>query len=107
MCSTFNEEKMIAIGNPPFGKRLKLAIDFFNHCTKFCHTIAFIVPVQFRKFGVQRHLDKDFHLIYQNRQEYPSESMVRRRDELPLRRLCFRLEFVESFERKILFCKMS
>lgn len=65
LCSTFNEEKMIAIGNPPFGKRSKLAIDFFNHCAKFCHTIAFIVPVQFQKFGVQRHLNEDFHLIYE------------------------------------------
>lgn len=56
---------LIAIGNPPFGKRSKLAIEFFNHCAKFCHTIAFIVPVQFQKYGVQSHLDKDFHLIYE------------------------------------------
>lgn len=60
----FSGENMIAIGNPPFGKRSKLAIEFFNHCAKFCHSIAFIVPVQFQKYGVQKCLNKDFYLIY-------------------------------------------
>lgn len=61
----FNNKKMTAIGNPPFGKRSKLAIDFFNHCARFCETIAFIVPVQFKKYGVQSRLDENFHLIYE------------------------------------------
>lgn len=62
---SFDNHDLIAIGNPPFGKRSKLAIKFFNHAAKFCHTIAFIVPVQFQKYGVQSHLDKDFRLIYE------------------------------------------
>ena len=58
-------KKIIAIGNPPFGKRAHLAMDFFNHCAKYCHSIAFIVPVQFQKYSVQTHLDQAFHLIYE------------------------------------------
>ena len=33
------------IGNPPFGKRGKLAIAFFNHAARLADTVAFIVPV--------------------------------------------------------------
>lgn len=53
----------ITIGNPPFGKRSKLAIDFFNHAAKFSKIIAFIVPVSFMKWGVQKELDKNFNLL--------------------------------------------
>ncbi len=56
-------EKTVVIGNPPFGKRAKLAIDFFNHSTKFSDTIAMIFPLQFRKWSVQSKLNKQFDLI--------------------------------------------
>lgn len=51
------------IGNPPFGKRSKLAIDFFNHASKFSNYIAFIVPVSFMKWSVQKELNPNFALI--------------------------------------------
>ena len=37
----------ITIGNPPFGKRSKLATDFFNKAASMSEVIAFIVPVSF------------------------------------------------------------
>ena len=52
----------ITIGNPPFGKRSKLAIDFFNHAAKFSKIIAFILPVSFMKWGVQKELASNFNL---------------------------------------------
>ena len=52
----------VTIGNPPFGKRSKLAIDFFNHAAKFSKIIAFIVPVSFMKWGVHKELDNNFKL---------------------------------------------
>ena len=52
----------ITIGNPPFGKRSKLAIDFFNKAAKMSEVIAFIVPVSFMKWGVQKNLDLNFAL---------------------------------------------
>lgn len=52
----------ITIGNPPFGRRSKLAIDFFNHAAKYSKIIAFIVPVSFMKWGVHKELDPNFNL---------------------------------------------
>ena len=53
----------VVVGNPPFGKRSKTAIDFFNHAAKYAKIIAFIVPVSFMKWSVQKELDKRFHLV--------------------------------------------
>ena len=52
----------ITIGNPPFGKRSKLAINFFNKAAKMSEVIAFIVPVSFMKWSVQKNLDLNFAL---------------------------------------------
>lgn len=57
------EEHLITIGNPPFGSRSKLAIQFFNYAAKFSDIIAFIVPVSFMKWSVQKELTKDFALV--------------------------------------------
>ena len=61
---TPKEQKIITIGNPPFGKRATLAIKFFNYASKFSDYIAFIVPLQFEKWSVQKNLNKDFKLIF-------------------------------------------
>lgn len=52
----------ITIGNPPFGSRSKLAIDFFNKAATMSDVIAFIVPVSFMKWNVQKNLDFNFAL---------------------------------------------
>lgn len=57
------QEHFITIGNPPFGQRSKLAIQFFNYAAKFSDIIAFIVPVSFMKWSVQKELNKTFFLI--------------------------------------------
>lgn len=65
--STKNEElgeNLITIGNPPFGKRSHLAMDFFNKAAEVSDIIAFIVPLQFEKYGVQSKLNKEFKLIH-------------------------------------------
>jgi predicted RNA methylase len=67
-----NKKSILVIGNPPFGKRAKIAIAFFNHASQWATTIAFIVPVQFRKWSVQKHLNKRFHLIVDN--DLPKDS---------------------------------
>lgn len=61
----FNPEykNYITIGNPPFGKRSKLATDFFNHASMFSDIIAFIVPVSFMKWNVQKELNHNFALV--------------------------------------------
>lgn len=54
----------VVIGNPPFGKRAKLAVDFINRAASFASYIAFILPVQFRKFGTQKLLHPSLSLIH-------------------------------------------
>jgi hypothetical protein len=61
---SLNYKNICAVGNPPFGKRSKLAIEFFNHAAAFANTIAFIVPVQWQKWGVQSKLPKDWKLTH-------------------------------------------
>jgi len=58
-----NKNKYVIIGNPPFGHRSNLAVDFFNHSAEIAGTIAFIVPRQFQKYSVHSRLDLDFKLI--------------------------------------------
>ncbi len=55
-------QKYIVIGNPPFGKRANLAVQFFNH-SHFADIIAFIVPVSFRKYWIHKKLNPAYQLI--------------------------------------------
>jgi len=53
----------VVIGNPPFGKRAKLAIAFFNQAARFADIVAFILPIGFRKFTTHKHLDPNMRFI--------------------------------------------
>ena len=53
----------VVVGNPPFGHRSKLAIRFFNRAAAMANTIAFVVPVQFRKYSVHKNLRPGFRWI--------------------------------------------
>lgn len=57
--------KIVMIGNPPFGKRGKLALEFINHASKVWNTklIAFILPIQFDKYLLQSKVDPELKLI--------------------------------------------
>lgn len=56
--------KIHTIGNPPFGKNSRLAIDFFNHAASFSESISFVIPRTFRKTSILNRLSLDFHMIY-------------------------------------------
>ena len=58
-----NRNDFITIGNPPFGKRSSLAIDFFNRAATMSNVIAFILPVSFMKWNVQKNLNSNFSLL--------------------------------------------
>lgn len=57
-----NYSNILVCGNPPFGEQNKLAIAFFNEAAKFCNTIAFILPLSFKKPSIQNMLDLSFSL---------------------------------------------
>jgi hypothetical protein len=64
-------QRVLVIGNPPFGKVSSLAVKFFNHAASFASVIAFIVPRTFRRVSIQNKLHLSFHLLYD--QELPLE----------------------------------
>lgn len=61
----FNKSKIIVIGNPPFGNRSKIAIDFINQSLNYAETVAFILPNQFKKYSAQSKINDKLKLIGQ------------------------------------------
>lgn len=57
-----NTNKILVIGNPPFGQQGSLAVKFINHAAKFANTIAFILPASFNKKSVQNRIHPNLHL---------------------------------------------
>lgn len=58
-------KKNIVIGNPPFGLRGQLALQFINHAAEFCDFICFILPPLFNSNGKgspMLRINKDFYL---------------------------------------------
>jgi hypothetical protein len=64
------------IGNPPFGKNCKTAIQFINHAASFANLIAFILPSTFCKPNLQNKLDTRLRLV--ESVMLPSDSFVPR-----------------------------
>ena len=78
------EPNTTIIGNPPFGSRSKEAINFFNHAAKFnVKTIAFIVPITFKKWSVQKQLNSNYSLIFE--QILPHNSFLKNEKEYSVR----------------------
>lgn len=64
---------LIVIGNPPFGHRGVLALEFINHSSSADY-VAFILPMFYQSLGKGsiRYRVKNFNLIYE--EELPSDS---------------------------------
>lgn len=59
--------KNVVVGNPPFGKSSKLAIEFFKHASNNCDVIAFIIPVTWEKYTIHKHLPMGWGLVVNER----------------------------------------
>lgn len=59
-------EKIVCVGNPPFGLRGNLALRFINHAAKFSDFVAFILPPLFDSDGKGSCMGrvKNLNLIY-------------------------------------------
>lgn len=55
-------EKKIVIGNPPFGYKGGLAMEFIQ-ASSFADVIAFVLPKGFKKDSVKNRIPLNFHLI--------------------------------------------
>lgn len=72
------DRKYIVIGNPPFGLRGHLALQFINHSSKFADIVAFILPQLFESDGKgvpSKRVDKQLRLAHSER--IPSNSFKR------------------------------
>jgi hypothetical protein len=61
----FERQKIIFVGNPPFGRNSTLAIDFFKHASNFADVICFIIPRTWMKYSIHRRLPSDYGLYFQ------------------------------------------
>ncbi len=57
------DKKRVIVGNPPFGHRGKLALDFLNKSLNEAPIVAFILPNLFKRYSVQKHIDKRAKLV--------------------------------------------
>ncbi|MGL2457239.1 SAM-dependent methyltransferase [Helicobacter pylori] len=58
----FNQ-RCVVIGNPPFGHRGKLALNFLNKSLNEAPIVAFILPNLFKRYSIQKHIDKRAKLV--------------------------------------------
>ena len=59
-----NQQNLITISNPPFGRNNALSVPFFNHAASFSDAICFIVPRSWRKWSVTNRLNLNFELVF-------------------------------------------
>jgi predicted RNA methylase len=65
----------ITIGNPPFGYKGKLAVSFINQCSEWGPIVVFILPIQFRRYNIQKHIYSNLKLIYSS-DNFPKNSFT-------------------------------
>lgn len=61
--NTFSAQRMV-IGNPPFGKRGKLALQFLNKSLQEAPFVAMIFPNIFNRYSCQKQINPQAMLIY-------------------------------------------
>jgi hypothetical protein len=67
-------KEAVFFGNPPFGKKGRLAIDFLNKSLQYGKTVGFIIPIQFKKYSVQKQINKDAKLVFER--SLPDDSFL-------------------------------
>ncbi len=73
--SKFFGSKPVIVGNPPYGKKAKLAVEFINHSLDVGDVVGFIVPITLStSYTAQRKVRKDASLVYE--MKLPKNSFV-------------------------------
>lgn len=58
-------QRILSIGNPPFGQRAALAVKFLERACGFSDVVAFILPRIFRKHTFRSRVNKQFHCVHE------------------------------------------
>lgn len=53
----------VIVGNPPFGKRGRMALEFLNKGLKESDIVAFILPNIFNRYSIQKKIDQEASLL--------------------------------------------
>lgn len=61
----YKDEKVLVVGNPPFGNNGSLAMKFIKESAKIADCIAFILPRGFRKESVKNRIPLNYWLTYE------------------------------------------
>lgn len=72
--SSYVTQEMVFFGNPPFGKKGGLAIDFLNKALDYGKVVGFIIPNQFKKYSVQNKINKNVKLVFEK--DLPEDSFL-------------------------------
>lgn len=59
------DKKVITIGNPPFGYKSKLAIEFLNKSFEYSDIVGFILPKTFQKNSVKNRINLDYECVFE------------------------------------------
>lgn len=95
--SRHNHKELIFIGNPPFGKKASLAIDFINKSLEYGKAVGFIIPIQFRKWSAQSKINEKAQLVLDmDLQENAFEFMGKDYNV----RCCFQIWILDGFTKK-------
>lgn len=57
-------KKLITIGNPPFGYKGDLAASFIDKCSEWGDVVAFVLPIQFRRYNIQKRVNPNMKLVW-------------------------------------------
>lgn len=91
-------DNKIVIGNPPFGKKASLAITFLNNAFSYAPTVAFILPVQFRRYGTQNKVLDEAKLVLD--ELCPDESFIFNGKPYKVR-ACLQIWTIKSFMKDL------
>ena len=56
--------RVVVLGNPPFGKKGKLAAAFINKGLEYSSIVGFILPIQFNKFSGHNQIVQNARLVF-------------------------------------------
>lgn len=68
-------KKLITIGNPPFGYKGDLAAAFIDKCSEWGDVVAFVLPIQFRRYNIQKRVNPNMKLVYSS-EDLPKKSFL-------------------------------
>lgn len=69
-----NDVLKIVLGNPPFGKKGKLAAAFINKGLEYASVVGYILPIQFNKFSGHNQITNTARLVFN--EQLPADCFV-------------------------------